>query len=173
MWELGTSHLAHQANRTALQDNIQHKSFLLSIFSWQNPQSYFLSLALTRIPFLLCNIFWGPVFSDFGYKNTCNLRQRKKKLKSQISNQSSHKVLWNKSSFQEEDPSCNHALFTLAVHQQYKKSLQKWWAWGPATCRGPLPTVYGILCSTLSAITGELSRQARQQPIRQCYIISQ
>ena len=81
MWELGTSHLAHQANRTALQDNIQHMSFLLSILSWQNPQSYFLSLALTRIPFLLCNIFWGPVFSDFGYKNTCNLRQRKNNWK--------------------------------------------------------------------------------------------
>ena len=82
--ELSTSHPAHRANRTALQDNIQHMSFLLSIFSWQNPQSYFLSPAHTRIPFLLCNIFWGPVFSDFGYKNICNLRQSKKIWKALI-----------------------------------------------------------------------------------------
>lgn len=125
MWELGTSHLAHQANRTALLDNIQHMSFLLSIFSWQNPQSYFLSLALTRIPFLLCNIFWGPVFSDFGYKNTCNLRQSKKNWKARSLINQVIKCSEINVHSKKKDPSCNHALFTLAVHQQYKKSLQK------------------------------------------------
>lgn len=144
MRELSTSCLAHQANRIALQDNIQHMSFLLSIFSSQNPQSYFLSLANTRIPFLLCIIFWGQDFQILDTKISSTWGKAKKKLKSQVSNQSSHKVLWNKCSFQEEAPSCNHALHWLSTSDT-KRAFKMMGLrpcnvhWSPSHClRGPL-----------------------------------
>lgn len=58
----------------------QHSARVISPFHlFLTEPSVLLSISCPyRIPFLLCNIFWGPVFSDFGYKNICNLRQSKK-----------------------------------------------------------------------------------------------
>ena len=78
MRELSTSHLAHQANRTALQDNIQHVSFLLSIFSWQNPQSYFLSPAHIEFLFFSAISFEGQYFQILDTKISATWGKAKK-----------------------------------------------------------------------------------------------
>lgn len=115
----------------ALQSNIQHMDFLLSIFPWQNPQSYFLSL--------LHSIFWAPVLSDFGHNVTCNLRHTaKQKLKSQvlfpIKPQNALNIYVQ---FQKEYISVHYLPGCWPLTQNV---LSKWWAWDPATSRCAFPT---------------------------------
>lgn len=153
MRELSTSCLAHQANRIALQDNIQHMSFLLSIFSSQNPQSYFLSLANTRIPFLLCSIFWGQDFQILDTKISSTWGKAKKK------NWKARSLINQVIKYSETNVHSKKRLHHATMHYTgcppvIQKEPSKWWAWGPATCIGPLPTVYEVLCSTWSAIIG-------------------
>ena len=107
----------------------------------------FYLLPILEFLFFSAISFEGQDFQILDTKISSTWGKAKKNLKSQVSNQSSHKVLWNKCSFQEEAPSCNHALHWLSTSDT-KRAFKMMGLrpcnvhWSPSHClRGPLQHV--------------------------------